>query len=135
MIGRWLDKLPRKLGLGLMIGVGVVGLSVLGLGAWFIIEGGAPGGLHRYELVILCAVVLQRFSAKNSLKPSITKRLIDVLSSASLAICVLWYVRTGSPLAFGLPALFWFVGAYAIGWGAGFVAERLHGKRAMSASN
>jgi hypothetical protein len=135
MIGRWLDKLPRKLGLGLMIGVGVLGLGVLGFGAWLIIYGGAPGGNDRYLFLLLSAMVLLRFSKNSALKPGTTKRTIDILALAALAFCVLWYLRTGTPTPFGASTFIWYAGAYLAGLGIGTVIERVRSRRAVSAVN
>ena len=103
--------------------------------AWLFVHGAAAGVEDRYIFIFVFALLLQRFWKPNGLKPSTTKRIVDVFLIVALAMCVGWYVRTGGARPFGLSVAIWYAGAYAVGLGTGFFAERLHAKRAASVSN
>jgi len=135
MIRRWLDKLPPKAGIWIVGLAAVVALGLLCFGAGVLISGGAPGAQDRYIFMFVCLAILQRFSNTNVLKPSTTKRIIDVLVLGALAVCVLWYVRTATPTPFGVSSIWWYAAAYALGWGAGSAIDRLRVKHTTSASD
>jgi len=112
----------------------LVTLAVLVIGgfwfaATFMDNGAAPGLADRNGFIFVCVMLMLRLAPTTTLKPTATKKIIDVAASLAVGLSVLWYLRTGVPAPLGQSAIFWYLGAYALGWVVGFIVERVRGMR------
>jgi ABC-type amino acid transport system permease subunit len=119
----WGDR-PRRVNIGIvfLFFIAMIGLTVWGM--WLLIEPGTPDRFNRFQLVYTWFFLLQRLSKNSNLQPGRTKQTIDVCISLALGFCTVWYVLTGSPTPFGVPAIVWYGGAWIASWAVASLVER-----------